>query len=107
MSAPPTSTPPNSGATELAARWRWTLARVDPRDARRSLGFAGAQHEHRRGAAPSYRLGPCRIRCVRHESAALTIDGPSEAAVRDTARRLLYVDTDGAVRPLAPTPVGA
>jgi hypothetical protein len=75
--------------------WRWSMTRVDPDDVYRSLRLAGALKAWDDGGRILYHLGPCKVECYEGDVAVLIINGPSEDAVRNSARRMLYPDTDG------------
>ena len=81
----------------MTSTYRWTKAYVDPDEVLRSLQWAGAVKSWEASHHARYQLGACRVECFTGQPPTLLISGPTEDAVRDGARRLLYTDTDGTV----------
>lgn len=82
--------------------YRWHKGNIDPETVYRCLRMAGAVKSWENPHRTLYQLGHCRVECRDSRPHTLLIHGPTEEAVRNAARRLLYPDTDGIVTPITP-----
>ncbi|MFD9961922.1 hypothetical protein [Amycolatopsis sp. NPDC058986] len=83
----------------VESRWSWSKSNVDYDTVRVALHAVQAQAVESAAVQERYQVGECTVDIdVKLGQPLLTIEGPSEASVRDGARRLAYNDADGIVR---------
>lgn len=97
-----TAAPLPAEPADTARTWRWTLARANEDETHRSVLAAGGVPATPPTGPPAYRLAGCRVRFFDGDPSELRVDGPSEDAVRNAARRMLYPDTEGTVTLVSP-----